>query len=216
MAAPTGTLAFHFDFISPYAYLAWTQIHELASAFEWAVRPEPTLLAALLAHGQTKGPAEIPAKRAYMAIDVLRKAQQLGVPIAPPASHPFNPLLPLRVAVVEPRTIDALYTAVWAKSQPVDNDDAITRVLDAAGFEGKELVTKAQHPDTKWRLRKNTEEAIEKGVFGVPTMIARDQMFWGVESLGDLQRYLGGGGIDVKAALGAWASVRPTAERTMG
>src|SRR5579863_2500266 len=111
MAAPTGTLAFYFDFLSPYAYLAWTQINEMTSQYEWAVREEPILLAALLAHGQTKGPAEIPAKRRYMVADVVRKARALNVPIAPPATHPFNPLLPLRVAVVEPRAIDALFVA---------------------------------------------------------------------------------------------------------
>ena len=57
------TIVFHFDFLSPYAYLAWTQIHAVAARHGRTVTPVPTLLAALLAHGATKGPAEIPAKR---------------------------------------------------------------------------------------------------------------------------------------------------------
>jgi 2-hydroxychromene-2-carboxylate isomerase len=218
MVAPSGTLAFHFDFISPYAYLAWTQVHDLVGRCEWAVDPVPTLLAALLAHGQTKGPAEIPAKRVYMVADVLRVARKLGVPLAPPASHPFNPLLALRVATVEPqwKVIEALFTATWATSQPIDTEEGVARVLDKAGLPGAELVTRAQHPDTKWLLRKRTDEAIARGVFGVPTMFARDQMFWGVDSLEYLADYLGGGGVDVAAEMKKWVNVKPTATRAEG
>ena len=121
--------------------------------------------------------------------------------------------MPLRVATVEPRTIDALFAAAWAKSQSVDGDEAVTRVLDEAGFDGKKLVEQAHEPDAKWRVRKQTDEAIAKGVFGVPTMIAGDQMFWGVDSLGHLERYLGGKGVDVRAELEKWMHVRPTASR---
>jgi 2-hydroxychromene-2-carboxylate isomerase len=214
MVAPNGTVAFHFDFVSPYAYLAWTQLHGLAGSWEWAVDPIPTLLAPLLAHGQTKGPAEIPAKRVYLVADIVRTAQVLGVPLAPPASHPFNPLLPLRIAVVEPRTIDALFEAAWAKSEPIDTPEAIAGVLDRAGFKGQDLVTRAQHPDVKWKLRKNTDEAIARGVFGVPTMFARGQMFWGVDSLPHLQRFFEGKGIDVEAEMKKWVNVKSTAERS--
>jgi len=213
MAAPSGTLAFHFDFISPYSYLAWTQIHALAGHREWAVDPIPTLLAALLAHGQTKGPAEIPDKRVYLVADTIRTARVLGVPYAPPASHPFNPLLALRVAVVEPRAIEPLFVAAWAKSRPIDSEEAVAAVLDESGLDGRSLVTRAAHPHVKWQLRKNTDEAIARGVFGVPTMIARDQMFWGVDSLPHLERFLDGGGIDVASELQKWSHVKPTASR---
>jgi len=213
MVAPTGTLYFHFDFISPYAYLASTQIDELASHYEWRVEPVPTLLAALLAHGQTKGPAEIPAKRVYMVADVVRTARELDVPIAPPASHPFNPLLALRVATLEPRSIDPLFAAIWAKSLPVDSDEAVTRVLDDAGLDGRMLVTRAHTPEAKERLRKQTDAAIARGVFGVPTFIARDQMFWGVDRLGHLQRYFDGKGVDVEAEMKKWVNVKATAQR---
>ena len=93
-------IRFHFDFISPYAYLAWTQIHALAARHGRSVEPVPVLFAALLDHHGTKGPAEIPAKRRYLMFDVVRKARALGVPIGPPPAHPFDPLLALRVASV--------------------------------------------------------------------------------------------------------------------
>ena len=77
-------LRFHFDYLSPYAYLAWTQIHALAQRHGRTVEPVPTLFAALLAHGGTKGPAEIPAKRIYVFKDALRTARLLGVPLQLP------------------------------------------------------------------------------------------------------------------------------------
>src|SRR5215468_8820411 len=91
-------ITLHFDFLSPYAYLAWCALPALAERYGQTIRPVPTLLAALLAHGQTRGPAEIPAKRVYVFKDTLRSAALMGVPLSPPPSHPFNPLLALRVA----------------------------------------------------------------------------------------------------------------------
>src|SRR5580704_13383371 len=122
------TMSFYFDFISPYAYLAWTQIHAIASRHCCEVVPKPILFAALLDANGQKGPAEIPSKRIYTFKDVIRSAARLGVPLAAPASHPFNPLLALRVASAEIDVqrrrplIDALFTATWVES--VDVSDA--------------------------------------------------------------------------------------------
>ncbi len=92
-------MIFYFDFVSPYAYLASTQVHALAARVGREVELAPILFAGLLKAHETKGPAEIPAKRAYLAKDLQRKAHALAVPplVWPPA-HPFNPLVALRVA----------------------------------------------------------------------------------------------------------------------
>ena len=118
--AGRGAVRFLFDYISPNAYIAWTRIHDLARRAGRSVEPVPVLFAGLLqAHG-LKGPAEIPAKWRWMLRDILRKASELGIDLEPPESHPFNPLLALRVSslelAVEPRRrmIDALFRAVWA------------------------------------------------------------------------------------------------------
>src|SRR4051812_14938048 len=119
----------HFDYLSPYAYLAWTQIHRIAEKHGAEVEPIPVLFAGLLQHHGTKGPAEIPAKRSYLFKDILRLAHAFGVPIAPPATHPFNPLLPLRAssldldAGVRRRLIDGLYAATWAEGKRVDTKE---------------------------------------------------------------------------------------------
>jgi len=212
-------VVFHFDFLSPYAYLAWTQFHALAAKHGRTVAPVPTLLAALLSHGKTKGPAEIPAKRVYLALDTVRTAKLLGVPYEPPAAHPFNPLLPLRIASLDGSAdekrarIDAFYSAAWAKSQRIDTEEDAAKVLDAAGMNGRDLVQRACTQDAKDRLRSQTDAAIVRGVFGVPTMIVDGAMFWGVDSLGHVERHLRGEGIDARQELKRWMHVRPSAQR---
>ena len=186
-AAP---LLFHFDFISPYAYLAWTQIHALAARHGRAVRPVPILFAALLdAHGH-KGPAEIPPKRAYIFKDVVRTAHALGVPIGPPPAHPFNPLLALRIAslpmedAARRRAIDALFLAVWGGKGPgVTEPGVVGALLCAAGLDGEGLVRAAGEEEAKLCVRRATEGAIAAGVFGVPTVFVDGEMFWGVDAL---------------------------------
>src|SRR5262245_66075664 len=112
-------LRFCFDYVSPYSYLAWTQIHALAAKHGRDVAPWPVLFAALLNAAGTKGPAEVPRKRIYVFKDCLRIAHRLGVPLAPPPAHPFNPLVALRVsslamdAAKKRALVDALFAAVW-------------------------------------------------------------------------------------------------------
>jgi 2-hydroxychromene-2-carboxylate isomerase len=123
---------FYFDFISPYAYLASTQLDGIAARTQVTIERVPVLFAALLdAHGQ-KGPAEIPAKRRYTWKDVSRKCHAAGVPIAPPPSHPFNPLLGLRVASLP----------------ELDEGDARARATRRPGCGAK-----ASSAPTRWRRR---------------------------------------------------------------
>src|SRR5690554_5088901 len=114
MSAP---IEFWFDFISPYAYLAWQRIHPVVEAHGRALIYRPVLFAGLLDHWGQLGPAEIPPKREFVFRQVLRRAAALGVPLEPPPSHPFNSLLGLRLACLElppadrRRLIDQLYRA---------------------------------------------------------------------------------------------------------
>jgi 2-hydroxychromene-2-carboxylate isomerase len=207
---------FHFDFISPYAYLGWTQIHALAARHGRAVRPVPTLFAALLNHSGTLGPAEIPLKRVYIFKDALRTAKVFGVPLEPPPSHPFNPLLALRVAGLplgeeaERRAIDVLFRAAWAGGGGLEAPADVAKALKSAGFDGEALVAQAGAPEAKERLRKATDLAITAGVFGVPTVVADGEVFWGCDSFGHLERFLDGkdpiAGIDIGKYVGVKAS----------
>lgn len=215
MPAP---ITFYFDFISPYAYVAWSQIHRLAGAH--AVRPVPVLFAALLDHHGQRGPAEIPAKRAYIFKDVWRKAHRFGLPpVVPPPAHPFNPLTALRVTALldgkaeQRAAIDALFRATWAGGGGVDGPARVAEVLTGIDLDGPRLVAEANEPDAKARVRANTEAAIADGAFGVPTMIVNGELFWGVDALEALADHLAGKDPLPRDLLARWKDLPATATR---
>jgi 2-hydroxychromene-2-carboxylate isomerase len=120
------------------------------------------------------------------------------VPLEPPAFHPFNPLLSLRVSSLpvaeeERRTlVDRLFKAVWAERRHVSEPDVVAEVASAVGLDGPRIVAEAQAPETKARLRQQTEQAVAQGVFGVPAMTVGDELFWGYDDLPYLEHLLAG------------------------
>jgi 2-hydroxychromene-2-carboxylate isomerase len=209
------TLRFYFDFISPYAYLAWTQVHALGVEVE----PHPILFAALLEANGTRGPAEVPARRRYLIRDVARIAHRFGVPIVAPPAHPFNPLLALRVTAldmeVEQRRalVDALYRAVWATGEGVTSPEVVRRIASEVGLSA-DAVERAQHTEIKARIRAETDDAVARGMFGVPTMLVDDQMFWGCDSLPHLAYYLAHGDVVSAEMIERWEHLPAAAVRT--
>jgi len=208
-------MTFYFDVISPYAYLAWTQIHAVAG--ERPVRPVPILFAGLLNHHGQKGPAEIPSKKAYVFKDVLRLAAGFGVPLRPPPTHPFNPLLALRVAGLEMEActrralIDALFHAVWGEGSGVTDEQVVGGLAADCGV--PDAVERATSPEAKARLRSSTEQAIAEGVFGVPTAVVDGELFWGCDGLGHLRRFLAGNDPIDAALVAQWVGLASGVER---
>ncbi len=214
-------IRFHFDFVSPYAYLAWTQIHALAERHGRQVVAVPVLFAALLDQHGTKGPAEVAAKRRYLMFDVARKARMLGVPLGPPRSHPFNPLLLLRAASVpmeagqQRRLIDRLCAAVWSgEAREIEDRATVVALASECGLDGEAVVAAAESSEGKARVRTQTERLIAEGGFGVPWMICDGEPFWGVDSLRELEAFLEQGAPTVDdATIARWSAIRPSAER---
>lgn len=212
-------VTFYFDYISHNAYLAWAQVRQLCQDTHCRLEPVPVLFAALLnAHGQL-GPAEIPAKSIWMLRDVVRKAVLLGVPLAPPASHPFNPLLALRISSLpldrEQREalIDGLFRATWAESQDVSDPDIVALVANAVGLDGPALVEQAATAETKQRLHEQSDKAISQGVFGVPSMLVNEELFWGYDDLDHLRQYLDGEDALDRVDFAGWLTVRASSSR---
>lgn len=208
MTAPSAAapIRFLFDYVSPYAYLASTQIRALAKRHGRAVEPVPVLFAAMLDASGARGPGELPMRREYMFKDVLRLAKSLHVPIAPPVAHPFNPLLALRATTLVTNMderwalVDRLFRAAWVEQRRIDDSSVVGELAARAG-------------DAKTELRTTTESAIAEGVFGVPTMLADGDHFWGVDSLPLLDRFLGGERAVDEAELARWRAIRPSAQR---
>lgn len=215
----TRSIRFLFDFISPYAYIAWTQVHELAARNACAVEPVPILFAALLdAHGH-KGPAEIPPKRVYVFKHVLRTAHRLGLSLSPPPGHPFNPLLALRVAslpmpaATRRDLIDRLFAATWGGGPGVEDPAVVARIAGEVGLDGAAAVEEASTAEGKARLRGQTEAAVQEGVFGVPTLFVGDELYWGYDSFPDVEQRLRGEDPVTSADLLRWVGLPATAHR---
>lgn len=216
-------LRFYFDYLSPYAYLGWTQIHTLAARHGREVVPVPIVLAALLnAHGH-KGPAEIPPKRLWVYKNVVRLAHRLGLPLVPPPAHPFNPLLALRATTAvegaaQKQLIDVLFTATWGGGPGVADAATVARVLTEAGLDAAAILAWAGSAEAKQRLRADTEAALALGVFGVPSVgVSRadggEEIFWGYDAFLDVEEHLEGRDPVSAELVARWQGLPVGAER---
>src|SRR5687768_14309072 len=204
-------LHFFFDLVSPYSYLAWTQIHGLAARNGRVIEAIPVVLTGLLKANGTRSTTEVPRLKAYVIKDTARLAHQYGVPLRPPPVHPFNSLLALRVASLPmaPPTrlavIQALFEAAWVTGEGVTEPEVLERVVARAGL-APGSVQEARTPETKERLFRQTDDALAHGVFSVPSILADGELFWGCDSLPHLQRYLDGADPVRPEHIAAWAS----------
>jgi 2-hydroxychromene-2-carboxylate isomerase len=192
------TIRIYLDYVSPNAYLAWNQLPKLAEKYGFEIDAVPVLYAALLDASGTLGPGETPAKGRWMMKNVQRKAILLGLPMQTPAYFPFNPVLALRMSLLPLETparhqlIDALFAAVWCRSLHLSEPAVAEQVANEIGLPGADLVAQASQAEIKALLRSQTDDAVKRGVFGVPTMEVGDELFWGYDDLPYLELHLAG------------------------
>jgi 2-hydroxychromene-2-carboxylate isomerase len=210
-------ITFHFDFISPYAYLAFERLPEALKGLSYRVDYRPVLFAGLLKHHGQLGPAEIAGKRDWTYRQVLWLAHAHGIPLELPAAHPFNPLGALRLALacgrdglVNRYVAETVFRHVWRGGA----DAAGAQRLD----ELRALLKPGRDPaseEVKAELKANTDAAIARGLFGVPTCEVDGRLFWGFDALPMLREFLEG-----KAwfTSGAWeqAADLPTGKTRQG
>ena len=187
-------ITFYLDFISPYAYLAFEQLPVALKGVSYSVRYKPVLFAGMLKHHGQLGPAEIRPKREWTYRQVLWLAHSLGIALQMPASHPFNPLALLRLAVASDAegtpnryVCETLLRHVWcggADATEAQRLQAVTQELDPQRA--------VDSDEVKAQLKANTDEAIELGVFGVPTFEVDGKLFWGLDALPMLRAYVSG------------------------
>jgi len=215
-----GPLRFYFDYLSSNAYLAWIALPALAERHGRRIELVPVLFPKLLeAYGQL-GPAEVPPKMRWMARNNLRKAKLLGVTLRPPAFHPFNPLLALRISSLNledaerARLVSGLFRAVWTDRRHASDPAVVAAIADEAGLDGTALVAAAQTPGAKDRLRRQTEDALSVGVFGVPTVLVDGELFFGYDDFDFLEGFLAGADPLDAAEAAIWTGPqRPSAMR---
>ena len=204
-------ITFYLDFISPYAYLAFEQLPEALKGISYTVDYKAVLFAGMLKHHGQLGPAEIAPKRDWTYRQVMWLADRLSVSMRMPASHPFNPLPLLRLALAcgakagdtNRYVCELIFKHVWTSGADM---------ADAAQFEALQGQLKPTHDlksdDIKASLKASTDAAISQGVFGVPAFEVDGKVFWGLDALPMLRDYL----LDASwFEAGGWDSARQVA-----
>ena len=180
----------YFDFVSPFAYLHNLRLAEFSS--QLIIEMKPLLFAGLLKHWETKGPAELAAKRVFTYQHVQWMAGRLDIPLRFPERHPFNPIHLLRLCIAAGSTkkaVDSIFKCVWEDGLVGDDPDHWNTFCDAVELNVADANELISSPMIKSELKTNGERALEQGVFGVPTFVVDGHLFWGNDSTGLLYAY---------------------------
>ena len=174
----TKSLDFYFDVGSPAAYLAYTQLPKIAAETGATINWQPMLLGGVFQATGNSSPATVPAKGKYMFGDLERFARRYGVPFKHNPHFPINTLMLMRGAAgLQLRKderfgayVKAVFEAIWVDGKNL-NDLAVTgAVLHAAGFDAAGILALVSQQDVKDRLKVLTQRAVERGIFGAPTL----------------------------------------------
>lgn len=175
----------YFDYVSPFSYICLHRLPELGVPVNF----KPVLFAGLLNHFGQKGPAEIPAKRKWTYRWCTWWARELGIPFRFPAAHPFNPLQHLRLSLAagnRPETVRRIFEAIWTTGDDAGDPERFAALCNRIGVDAAALST----AEIKDALRKNTDEAVARGVFGVPSFVADGEVFWGADAIDFVKAFL--------------------------
>ena len=185
----TKSIHFYFDYISPFAYFAWRQLPSIAEKYNRRIEAHPVVFGKLLDHWGQLGPAEIAPKRNWLHQFCLRYAVVNGFEYNPPKYHPFNPLAALRMSLAEVsgthqhRLITAIFESGWSRGKDLGDLPTLISLMDEQGLDGAYLSEEIANAEVKNLLVNETATAIEKGVFGVPSMIVDGNLFWGNDQM---------------------------------
>ena len=182
----------YFDFVSPFSYLQGERLPTLSPRL--SIRYRPVLFAGLLAHHGHKGPAEIAAKRTFTYRHVIWQAKKQGIALKFPPEHPFNPLPLLRLAIAcdcRPDAVQRIFRFVWRDGRLPDLPIEWAELTHDLGVPDADA--RIADPAVKDALRRNTDEAIGRGVFGVPTLAIGEELFWGADATDMIRDYVAAG-----------------------
>ena len=185
------TVEFYFDLGSPTAYLAYTQLPKICAQSDAQLIYLPILLGGVFKATGNAPPASVPAKGRYLFIDLDRYAKRYGVPLKINPHFPINTLVLMRaVTGVQLRhperfaaLIDCLFKALWIEGRNLNDPATVGAVLSENGFDPEEMLALSADEEVKNALKEATEKAVQRGVFGAPSMFVGDQLFFGQDRL---------------------------------
>ncbi len=196
----TKTIELIFDFVSPNAYLIWSPLKDLAEKYAATIEVTPAFLGGMHKLTGNAPPfvrdAEVKGKNDYAMLEMNRFIRKHGLTkFRMNPKFPFNTITLQRMLVaLEPEKrigfIDRLLPAIWEQGLDVTDADTLGKILHNAGFDGQELLARTQDPVVKQTLIDNTEQAVERGAFGIPTIYVDGEMYFGKERLGQIEDQL--------------------------
>lgn len=178
-------LEFFYDYVSPYTYLANSQLHQLDADIVY----RPMFLGGVMREVGNKPPKSIPAKGRYLDEDLKRWVATYDVPFTWNSVFPQNTIKALRVAIVAQHQgkLDAvhqpLFDAIWRHDQDLNDNDVLAAIIDKAGMDMSSVMEEISTDAIKEELHRNSDEAVDRGAFGAPTFFVGDEMFFGNDRL---------------------------------
>jgi len=185
------TVEFFFDLGSPTSYLAYTQLPKICAQTGSQLIYQPMLLGGVFKVTGNASPISIPAKGRYMLQDLARYAKRYEVPLAFNPHFPINTLLLMRAVtgmqLRHPQRfvafIDCLFRALWVEKRNLNDQATVAAVLSEGGFDPQEVLALTNDEEVKNALKDKTEQALQRGVFGAPSMFVDNQLFFGQDRL---------------------------------
>jgi len=184
------TVEFYFDFGSPYSYLAYKALPGIAAAHGAQIVWRPMLLGGVFKASGNHSPIEIPAKHRWLQLDLKRWAVRYGAAFSHNPHFPINTLTLMRGAAGMQmrgadfhKYVEAIFHAMWEEPRNLGAPEDLALVLQQAGFDAGDFQSLVNDPAVKEQLKKNTEEAVARGVFGAPTFFVGEEMHWGQDRL---------------------------------
>ena len=187
----TDKVEFIFDFGSPTAYLAYTQLPSIAKTYNVEIIWTPILLGGVHKASGNQSPAFVPAKGRWMFNDLQKWAKQYGVPLNSNPNFPINTIALMRGAVglqmqapeLFLKYVDAIYQAFWVESKNLGEVEVTQKTLNDAGLDSDKIFALVSNQEVKNKLKLNSDSAVERGVFGAPSFFYRGELFFGQDRL---------------------------------
>lgn len=185
------SVEFYFDLGSPYSYLAYYRLLQMAEQQEIQIVYKPILLGGVFKATGNRSPIEIPVKGAYSILDMQRWAEYYQIPMQMNPHFPMNTLTLMRILTgvqllhLEKfeQVLKLLFDAMFGTPQNLNEPTVLAEVLKPSGFSVEDIMSMVQSDVVKQKLITETEQAIQRGIFGAPTFFVGDEMYWGQDRL---------------------------------
>ena len=185
------SVEFYFDLGSPYSYLAYYRLLQIAEQQEIQIVYKPILLGGVFKATGNRSPIEIPVKGAYSILDMQRWAEYYHIPMQMNPHFPMNTLTLMRILTgvqllhLEKfeQVLKLLFDAMFGTPQNLNELTVLAEVLKPSGFSVEDIMSMVQSDVVKQKLITETEQAIQRGIFGAPTFFVGDEMYWGQDRL---------------------------------